>query len=507
MNAVIYARYSSHNQTEQSIEGQLAAGHKYARSKGYTVVHEYCDRAKTGTNDNREEFQQMLKDTAKKQFEVIIVWKVDRFGRNREEITFNKYRAKKNGVRVEYVAENITEGPEGVILESVLEGMAEYYSKQLSQNVKRGLLESAKKHKVIGGHMPFGYRISADNTYELDPETAPVAKSIFESYAQGLSMAELAAHFSTQGYKFTKNSFPRMLSNEKYKGVYTYKDVIRDPDGMPRIVSDELFDRCQERLKTNKRRPHKDWDYTDYILTDKLFCGKCGAPMVGKSGYGRHGGKYNYYVCTNQIKHACDKKPVRRDDIEEAVISHTIELLQDQTVFDFIVDATWNYYLETNNQKKEIERIEKNIRDVEIAIGNLIRSVEQGMPYDLVKSRIEELNGEKIVLAATLADKKVSSQMELTGDHIVFFLEQFRNLDYKDRNCQKKLIAVFINSVYLYDDKLVIGYNYSDQKEQVPLLNIDEWVRTECAMPCSHKHIRTYLYKNVLVIEAGLSIM
>ena len=442
MNAVIYARYSSHNQTEQSIEGQLSAGHKYAQSKGYTVIHEYCDRAKTGTNDNREEFQQMLKDTAKHQFEVIIVWKVDRFGRNREEITFNKYRAKKNGVRVEYVAENISEGPEGVILESVLEGMAEYYSKQLSQNVKRGLLESAKKHKVIGGHMLFGYKISAEKTYELDPETAPVAKDIFESYAQGLSMAELAEKFNAQGYHFTKNSFPRMLSNEKYKGVYTYKDVIRDPDGMPRIVSDELFERCQERLKINKRRPHKEWDYTDYILTDKLFCGKCGASMVGKSGYGRHGGKYNYYVCSNQIKHTCDKKPVRRDDIESIVLEHTMRLLKDQSVFDFIVDATWNYYLETNNLQKEIERIEKNIRDVEIAIGNLTRSIEQGLPYDLVKSRIEELNGERVVLAATLADKKVSSQMELTRDHIVYFLEQFRNLDYQDRKCQKKLIIV-----------------------------------------------------------------
>lgn len=501
MNAVIYARYSSHNQTEQSIEGQISAGRKYAQSKGYTVIHEYCDRAKTGTNDNREEFQQMLKDTAKHQFEVIIVWKVDRFGRNREEITFNKYRAKKNGVRVEYVAENIAEGPEGVILESVLEGMAEYYSKQLSQNVKRGLLESAKKHKVIGGHMLFGYKISNENTYELDPDTAPVAKRVFELYAEGLSMTELAEHFSTEGYKFTKNSFPRMLSNEKYKGVYTYKDVIRDPDGMPRIVSDELFERCQERLKTNKRRPHKNWDYTDYILTDKLFCGKCGAPMVGKSGYGRHGGKYNYYVCSKQIKHECDKKPVPRDLIEETVLSRTMELLQDDTVFNFIVDATWNYYMETDNQKKEIERIEKNIKDVELAIGNLIRSVEQGMPYDLVKSRIEELNGEKIVLAATLTQKQMAGQMELTKDHIVFFLEQFRNLDYKDRNCQKKLVAVFVNSIYLYDDKLIIGYNYSSDSEVCDLKNIKNGVRTELAMPCSLKHIRTYLSGHVLVLE------
>ena len=504
MNAVIYARYSSHNQTEQSIEGQISAGRAYAKSKGYTVVHEYCDRAKTGTNDNREEFQQMLKDTAKKQFEVIIVWKVDRFGRNREEITFNKYRAKKNGVKVEYVAENISEGPEGVILESVLEGMAEYYSKQLSQNVKRGLLESAKKHKVIGGHMLFGYRISADNTYELDPETAPVAKQVFELYADGLSMTELAEHFSTQGYKFTRNSFPRMLSNEKYKGVYTYKDVIRDVDGMPRIVSDELFNRCQERLKTNKRRPHKDWDYADYILTDKLFCGKCGAPMVGKSGYGRHGGKYNYYVCSSQIKHACDKKPVPRDLIEDAVLSRTMELLQDDTVFNLIVDATWNYYQETNNEKKEIERIRKKISDAELAIQNLIKSVEQGMPYDLVKSRITELNEEKVLLAATLANKMVSSQMELTRDHIVFFLEQFRNLNYKDRNCQKKLIAVFVNSIYLYDDKLIIGYNYSDQKEHVSLKIADDGVRIPLAMPCSHKHIRTYLYRNVLVVETKI---
>lgn len=117
-NAVVYARYSSHNQTEQSIEGQLSAAKRYAESKGYRIINEYCDRAKTGTNDNREAFQEMLSDCAKKQFTVIIVWKVDRFGRNRQEITFNKYRAKKHGVRVEYIAESISDGPEGVILEA-----------------------------------------------------------------------------------------------------------------------------------------------------------------------------------------------------------------------------------------------------------------------------------------------------------------------------------------------------------------------------------------------------
>lgn len=156
-NAVVYARYSSHSQNEQSIDGQLAAARAYAEARGYTIIHEYIDRAMTGRNDNRDEFQQMLSDCAKKQFQVIIVWKVDRFGRNREEITFNKYRAKKHGVRVEYVAENLPDSPEGVILESVLEGMAEYYSLQLSQNIRRGYRENAKRCKYAGGRIPLGY--------------------------------------------------------------------------------------------------------------------------------------------------------------------------------------------------------------------------------------------------------------------------------------------------------------------------------------------------------------
>ena len=138
--AVVYARYSSHGQTEQSIEGQIAAAQKYAEQHGYTIIHIYADRAMTGRNDDREEFQRMLSDTATHQFGVILLWKIDRFGRNREEIAFNRYRCKKNGVRVERVAEDVPDGPEGVILDSVLEGMAEYYSLQLAQNVRLSLI-------------------------------------------------------------------------------------------------------------------------------------------------------------------------------------------------------------------------------------------------------------------------------------------------------------------------------------------------------------------------------
>ena len=179
--AVVYARYSSHRQGEQSIEGQLAEAYKYAEAHGMKIIHEYVDRAMTGRNDNRDQFQEMLKDTAKKQFDAVILWKIDRFGRNREEIAFNKYRCKKNGVKVVYVAESIPDSPEGVILESVLEGMAEYYSLQLSQNIRRGNRASAEKCQSTGGNRPLGYKTDPETKrFVIDPDTAPTVRMIFD---------------------------------------------------------------------------------------------------------------------------------------------------------------------------------------------------------------------------------------------------------------------------------------------------------------------------------------
>ena len=394
--AVVYARFSSARQHETSIEGQLSAARRYAELKGYTIIHEYCDRAKTGTNDNREEFQRMLSDCAKKQFSVIITWKVDRFGRNREEITINKYRAKKHGVRVEYVAENIVEGPEGVILESILEGMAEYYSLQLSQNVKRGMMEAAKKHHVTSGAaVPYGYRVSADKTHEIDPDKAPIVKKIFELYASGNSEADIVRYLNAKGYRtsrgnaFNRNSLKRMLKNEKYTGVYIFKDVIRDENAIPAIIDKETFQKVQEMLKVNKKRPYNKWSYSDYILTGKLFCGKCESPMTGKSGTGRSGTKHCYYSCLNrQNKKGCDKDNVRQDYIEPLVLKKIHEILHNQELFQMIVDKTWEYYLKHDEDQTETQSLQAEQKKKKKGISNLVKSVENGMPYDLIQDRL-----------------------------------------------------------------------------------------------------------------------
>lgn len=465
--AVVYARYSSAGQKEQSIDGQLAAAYKYAEAKGYQIVHEYIDRAMTGRNDDRNDFQRMLSDTGKHQFSVIIVWKVDRFGRNREEITFNKYRCKKNGVRVEYVAENMPEGPESVILEAVLEGMAEYYSLQLSQNVKRGLLENAKHHKAVSGTPPLGYKLTEDKHFEVDPDTAPLVRVIYEKYAAGETLFEIIRYLNNAGYKtprgkpFARTSLDKLLKNEKYIGIYKFKDIIYDEDAVPALIDKDLFYKVQDMLEKNKRAPVKNWNYSDYLLTGKLFCGHCGDPMVGKAGHGKSGRKYDYYICKKN-----DKKPVRKEWIEETVLQEVHRILDDDEIFQMIVDNTWEYYLEQDTKEHEREVMLKQIADIEKGIANLSKAVEQGMPFDVVSGRLDELSGQKIALQKAIAELEIQKGFKLTKDHIQFFLEQFRSMDASDRNCEKRLISVFVNAIYVYDDKLKIAFNYSEEGQR-----------------------------------------
>ncbi|MBR6316155.1 MAG: recombinase family protein [Lachnospiraceae bacterium] len=477
-NAVVYARYSSHNQQDQSIEGQIAAAQKYAEARGYNIIGEYCDRAKTGTNDNREEFQRMLSDTVKKQFTVIIVWKVDRFGRNREEIMYNKYRAKKNGVRVEYVAENIGNGPEGVILESLFEGMAEYFSLQLSQNVKRGLYESAKKHLVLNGSVALGYMPGPDKTYQINPDEAPVVKRIFEMYASGHTESTIVNYLNEKGYRtrkgtpFGKSSLNSLLQNEKYIGTYIFKDLIHDEDVIPPIVDKDLFAQVQRMLKMNKRMPAHSWSYSDYLLTGKMYCGECGAAMVGKAGTSQTGKKHCYYACSNHLKKRCVKSSVRQDWAEKIVLSCVSDLLHDPELFDTIVERTWDYYERQDSVKGEIAVIEKQIAEIDKKIQNLTRAIESLTDASPITGRINELSQQKDELLAALVQKNIEAGISFTKEHIVYFLQKCRDMDADDADVRKKLIETFINSVYIYEDRIMIAFNYSGDRNTLTLEEI-----------------------------------
>ena len=306
MKAVIYARYSSENQTENSIGGQLRECMEYAEKHNFAVVGAYIDRALSAKIDDRPEFQRMIADSAKKQFDVVLVWKLDGFARNRLDSATYRAILKRNDVNVVSAKENISEGLEGIILEAMLEGMAEYYSAELSQKVKRVQKENALKCKAVGS-TPFGHRKNADKMFEIDPLTAPIVLEMFTMYADGKTVKEISAAMNSRAvfanikYKYTnKSSLHNLLKNRRYIGEYRYGDVVT-PGGMPAIVPVEIFEKVQERMERNRHKPSAKKADEEYILTTKLFCEKCGTMMVGVGGTSKTGKVHYYYKCGNRI--------------------------------------------------------------------------------------------------------------------------------------------------------------------------------------------------------------
>ena len=310
MKAVIYARYSSENQREESIEGQLRECTAYCKKNDITIVRSYIDRALSAKTDNRPDFQRMIKDSAKGLFDVVLVWKLDRFARNRYDSAHYKAQLKKFGVRVLSATKNISEGPEGIILESLLEGMAEYYSAELSEKVIRGHTENALKCKYNGGTPTFGYTIDDERHYQIAPRTAPVVLEIFIRYDNGSTMKEIRDYLNdtgvttVRGKRIDLNFVAAILHNRKFLGEYKYRDIVI-PDGIPAIVPRELFDRVQDKLAKNKRAPARHKAEDDYLLTTKLFCGTCGAMMVGESGTSSTNRKYHYPSTSNSRASLC----------------------------------------------------------------------------------------------------------------------------------------------------------------------------------------------------------
>ena len=260
MRAVIYARYSSDNQREESIEGQLRECLAFANKIGVTVIEHYIDRALTAKTDNRPDFQRMIRDSAKRCFDMVIVWKLDRFSRDRYDSAHYKHLLKKNGVKVVSATENISDGPEGIILESMLEGMAEYYSAELSVKIKRGLTENALKAKVNGGQNPFGYYVDENQKLSINKSEAPIVVEIFTMYEQGKTIKEIVQYLNSKGLQtkygngFSYNIVQYMLSNRRYIGDYKYADIVI-PDATPAIIDKGLFERVQQRLKANRHAP------------------------------------------------------------------------------------------------------------------------------------------------------------------------------------------------------------------------------------------------------------
>ncbi len=468
MDVVLYMRYSSHSQTEQSIEGQDRVCSAFCEQQGYTIVGRYIDRATSASKDTekRLEFQRMIRDSEKGLWQGVVVYKLDRFARNRYDSATYKARLKKNRVRLLSATENIGDNPESVILEAVLEGMAEFYSKELSQKITRGMYESAAKCHSIGGLVPLGYKIE-NKKLVVDEAGASIVREAFDMYANGSTVADIINLFNKKGYRtskgseFNKNSFKSMFRNERYIGIYKYKDM-RVEGGVPAIVDKETYEIVQKRLSKNAEAPARGKAKVDYLLTQKLFCGHCGASMVGESGTSKTGAVHNYYTCASRKrKHSCDKKPIKKELIEYAVVQDTLTLLTPE-VIDYLAEAAVKAAEEEAKNNTLISSLQSEIAGIDKGIRNLIKLVENGAESETLTDRLTQLEKEKKDLSRRLLVAQ-DEVIVLEKDHVVWWLSKFIEGNIEDETFRRHIIDLLVNSVTVWDEpdgwKVTIAYN------------------------------------------------
>lgn len=466
MNAVIYARFSSHSQTEQSIEGQLRVCKEYAERNKINIIGEYIDRATTGTNDNRPEFQRMIENASKKEFEQILVYKFDRFSRNKYDSVVYKHKLTQYGVKVISATEIISDTPEGALMEGLLEMFAEMYSKDLSQKVKRGIKESILKGNFIGGQILYGYKVE-DKKILIDEKTAPAIRYLFEEYANGKSKKQIIKELNEKGYKTNKgkaityNSFQDNLSNIKYTGMFDNGNL-QNENYYPAIISKELFDKVQLKLAEHKHQPATQKAKVEYLLTGKAFCGYCGSSIVGICGTSHTNKQHRYYACSNRYKkHTCKKSNEIKEYLEKYVVEQTLNFILTKEQIENIANGMlekWN----DNSTNIKIKEYEKKLEKIERDLDKCFDMFFNADNEELQKRMNEKANSltiEKQDIQEELKKLKLVKIITHTKEDVKKLLAEYLDGNINDINYQRKIINKFVNSVYIFDDKIAIYYN------------------------------------------------
>ena len=490
MRAVAYARFSSDLQRAESIDAQIRAITEYCRQNDHTLLTVYADRAASGTTDNRPEFARMIGDSAKGEFDLVIVHKLDRFARNRYDSAFNRHVLKKNNVKLISVVENLQDTPESVILESVIEGMNEYYSLNLAREVRKGLLENAMSCKVTGGPPALGYSVDPETQkYVINDWEAEAVRMIFSMYLDGYSYGEIIGALNSKGYRtrrgqpFAKNSIYSILRNERYTGVYIYvKDtsknpqgkytrhgeydpdaVVRIPGGIPAIISEEDFRLVQEKMKERQHKAAKFTAKQEYLLSGKIYCGECGSPYAGNSRKPRPGHPlYISYKCTKRNqREKCLNPEINRDKLEDIVLSRLSSVVFNPALIPELVTKFNDYVAEkTGSALGKIEPLRSELRKVEHKIRvtvNLMIDTES----DAMKEKLHELEETKAKLVYELSEAEAAvSQAGFSEEQVrQLFGQAEQQLTNGTLTNRRMVVDRFVDKVVMFPDRVEIYLN------------------------------------------------
>lgn len=487
-NAVIYARFSSSRQREESIEGQVRECSYFAEHEGYTILKVYADHAISGRTDDRPQFQQMIEDSHKGIFQYILVYTFDRFSRESYVSAMYKHLLKQNGVKVISAKERTDDSPAGVLMERVFEGFAEYYSLELAQKVKRGLKENALKGKWTSGPVPFGYKRGQDKKLEQDENTIIYLKQIFQMAANGDKFSDIASYLNRKGVKTTvggewnKNSFRRLLTNPVVIGVFRWDDVYIENYIEP-IISKEIFDKVQTRFKQSTRKGKVNVRKSEeYVLTPNIYCGKCGNPMRGISGTSKTGKLYHYYECSmhRSKKDKCDMPSINRDDLEDAIYTKVHEIMNNPDN----VEAIAEQLLELCNSKEdtELRATEKRLSEAKLERERGIDAVLKGLNSPALTERIKTLDALIETLQVEIDKLKMKAQpIQLNKEAIVYFLTNTVN------SSKKRLLQHLVRDVIIKQKDsdgyyhITVRLNYAETPALANSINLE----AECSQEFS----------------------
>lgn len=474
MRLVAYARYSSDNQREESITAQLRAIHKWADDNGHIIVKEYIDEALSARTDKRPNFLKMIEDSNIENWDGVVVHKLDRFSRNRYNSAVYKKRLKDNGKKLFSVLEKLDDSPESIILESMLEGLSEYYSANLAREVKKGLKENALKCQHNGGTPPLGYTTNDKKHYVIDEQEASIVRLIFDMYINNHSYTEICSELNLRGCKtkkgnsFRQNSIHDILKNEKYIGNYTFgygnrakkrgvpnDDMIKIEDGMPAIIDKTLFFKVQEKMKGRKHMGGSYKAKQVYILSGLVKCGKCGQNYVGakKNIY------WSVYECSGHKKGICDNKAIKKEEIENNAIIVLKQKLKELISNSQLLDKVNSQYKELhNNTKNDLEIERKKLTNVNSQINNINKAVLDGFYSPEMKAQMLELQNEKEMIERTIfMITEVSQKPSITQDDINGILQNdLLKLESENLEIVKEVVQKYVREIIISPDNIDI---------------------------------------------------
>ena len=489
IKAVIYARYSSDKQNEQSIEGQLTYCNKYAKEHDMTIVNQYIDRATTGTNDHRPAFQSMMKDSHTKAWDIILVYKLDRFSRNKYESAANKNILNKNGKKLISVTEYIPDSPEGIILESMLEGMAQYYSAELSQKVKRGNHESRLKGIYTTGKAPFGYYLENKHLHIKDDEALTV-RAIYQLFADGYEYKDIAnilneqEEFNPSHRKFTTKLIEDIFQNKNYTGLHECNGYVYDKV-YPCIIDPKAWEDAHKERPTKtkhfERANIRDYSDSPYLLMPKVYCGTCKCRMNSTSGTSHTGKTLMYYACGCKKKKetGCKTKYIRKELLEDVVFRALKNILKKETIVDKMAKALYEKHQELAYDNPEIYKLIETKEILDKTITTLTNTLLK-CPNEKIANQIDKMSKQLEDTNLRIERLKNKELDDISLETIKAYMSYILGDKIEDNDeFRRRLAKHFIKYVIIYPSKIIVGLRgYSpklpDFELEPDFENIDE---------------------------------